>query len=158
MKGIYCCYKLSLQPLLAAYILHFKNLLKMKGFIDERPACIKSLEGTFFLTTDLTQILAGGCSTIFFNHTFFFFHWNIWNKNLLSTEKTETQVIKEQDDPAKESVGYSGLHLCAKHRNEDHSFLEWRIVGKIARGARTNISLFTESDHMPEGWKELDEY
>lgn len=45
----------------------------MKGFIDELPACIKSLEGTAFLTTDLTQILAGRCSIIFFNHTFFFF-------------------------------------------------------------------------------------
>lgn len=93
----------------------------MKGFIDEQPACIKSLEGTAFLTTDLTQILAGGCSIIFFNHTFFFppstkvFEIKI----LLSTEKkTETQVIKEQDDPAEKSVGHFGLHLGAKHKSK----------------------------------------
>ena len=41
----------------------------MKGFIDELPASIKCLEGTAFLTTDLTQILARECSIIFFNHT-----------------------------------------------------------------------------------------
>lgn len=129
----------------------------MKGFIDELPACIKSLEGTAFLTTDLTQILAGGGSTIFFNHTFFFSTKLFEIKILLSTEKTETQVIKEQDDPAKESVGHFGLHLGAKCKSKAYSFLEWKIVGQSPQGARTNIYLFTELDHMPEGWKELEE-
>lgn len=96
----------------------------MKGFIDELPACIKSLEGTAFLTTDLTQILAGEGSTILFNHTFFFSTKVFEIKILLSTEKTETQVIKEQDDPAKESVGHFGLHLGAKCNSKAYSFLE----------------------------------
>lgn len=42
MKDIYCCYKPSLQALLAPYISHFKNPLIMKAFIEELQACTKT--------------------------------------------------------------------------------------------------------------------
>lgn len=157
MKDIYCFYKISLQLLLPPYILHFKKSVKNERFHWWATSLHQELGRNCFLNRWFDSNFGRRMQHHIFQPHSFFFHWSIWNKNLLSTEKTETQVIKEQDDPAKESVGHFGLHLCTKHKKKEYSFLEWRIVGKMAWGARTNIPLLIELDYVPEGWKELEE-
>lgn len=71
MKDIYCYYKPSLQAHLAPYISHFNNPWIKKVFIEELQACTQSLEGTVFLTTDLTENLERDASIIFFQPHFF---------------------------------------------------------------------------------------
>lgn len=70
-KNKYCCYKPSLQAHLTPYISHFNNPSIMKAFIEELQACTQSLEGTAFLTTDLTENLERNASVLFFQPHFF---------------------------------------------------------------------------------------
>lgn len=77
----------------------------MKGFIDELPACIKSLEGTTFSTTDLALILAGGCNTIYFKQTFFFFFTKILEiKICLNTDKSECHITYLSATPGNQEL------------------------------------------------------
>lgn len=158
MKDIYCCYKISLQPLLPPYILHFKKSVKNERFHWWATSLHQELGRNCFLNHWFDSNFGRRMQHhIFLPRSFFFFTEVFEIKSSWAQKKTDFQVIKEQDDPAKESVGHFGLHLYTKHKKKEYSFLEWRIVGKMAWGARTNISLLIESDHVPEGWKELEE-